>query len=148
MPLSVKAIDKNTWIFEDSGVRFFLLEGKKQSLLIDSGMTVKNVKNIADGLTAHRVLLLNTHADPDHIGGNSDFESFYMNPAEAINYYKLHNGKGEMLPVWDGDVIDLGDRPLKIITTPGHTPGSIAVLDINRRIIFTGDPIQIGRAHV
>ena len=38
MPLSVKAIDKNTWIFEDSGVRFFLLEGKKQSLLIDSGI--------------------------------------------------------------------------------------------------------------
>ncbi|MBR2281482.1 MAG: MBL fold metallo-hydrolase [Spirochaetales bacterium] len=145
MPFDVRAIDRSTWIFEDSGVRFFLLEGKKRSLLIDSGMTVRNVKNIASGLTAHQVLLLNTHADPDHIGGNREFDSFYMNPAEAINYYKLHNGTGEMVPVWDGDIIDLGDRPLKIITTPGHTPGSIAVLDIMRRIIFTGDPIQTGR---
>jgi glyoxylase-like metal-dependent hydrolase (beta-lactamase superfamily II) len=39
----------------------------------------------------------------------------------------------------DGDVIDLGDRPLEIIHTPGHSPGSICLLDKNNRILFTGD---------
>ncbi len=145
MPIEVKSIDKHTWIFEEPGVRFFLLEGKEKSLLIDSGMMTRNARDLARGLTSHSILLLNTHADPDHIGSNAQFDSFYMNPAEAINYYKLHGGKGEMLPIWDGDVIDLGDRPLKVITLPGHTPGSVAVLDINNRWIFTGDPIQTGR---
>ncbi len=148
MPIEVKSIDKSTWSFEEMGVRFFLLEGKEKSLLIDSGMMTKNARDLAKGLTYHPIMLLNTHADPDHIGSNGQFESFYMNPAEAINYYKLHGGKGEMLPVWDGDVIDLGDRPLRIITMPGHTPGSIAVLDVNNRRVFTGDPIQTGRIYM
>lgn len=31
---------------------------------------------------------------------------------------------------------------LKIIHLPGHTPGSIAVLDVSRRVLISGDPIQ------
>ena len=42
----------------------------------------------------------------------------------------------------DGDEIDLGNRKLRIIHLPGHTPGSIAVLDISRRVLISGDPIQ------
>ena len=33
---------------------------------------------------------------------------------------------------------------LEVIHLPGHTPGSIALLDKNRRILFSGDPIQDG----
>lgn len=57
----------------------------------------------------------------------------------------LNRQSGKIVPVHDGDIIELGDRPLKIIETPGHTPGSIAILDIKKRRIFTGDPIQDGR---
>ena len=39
----------------------------------------------------------------------------------------------------DGDVIDLGERPLEVIYTPGHSPGSICLLDVNNRLLFTGD---------
>ena len=67
-----------------------------------------------------------------------------MNPAEAFCYYKLSKGKGKLIPVWEGEVIDLGGRPLEIINIPGHTPGSIAVLDRNRRVLFSGDPVQDG----
>ena len=42
----------------------------------------------------------------------------------------------------DGDEIDLGSRILKIIHLPGHTPGSIAVLDVNHRVLISGDPVQ------
>ncbi len=45
-------IDETAWRIEDSGhVRFFLLTGTKEALLIDSGMTVKNAKEIAESLT-------------------------------------------------------------------------------------------------
>ena len=136
----IQKTDDRTWIFEDAGVRFFLLTGTKRALLIDSGMVTHNAKELAEQLTDLPISLLNTHADPDHIGSNGEFPSFYMHPAEATNYYNSQGGTGEIIPVWDGDIIDLGDRPLQIIEIPGHTPGSIAVLDGKR--LFSGDPIQ------
>lgn len=137
-------IDDQTWRIEEAGVRFFLLAGTEKALLIDSGMQTKNAKEIAASLTDLPVSLLNTHADRDHIGSNAEFDVFYMGPAEASNYYNTQKQSGCFLPVWDGDQIDLGDRPLEIIALPGHTPGSIAVLDIKNRALISGDPIQDG----
>lgn len=144
MDIQIDKIDNKTWIFNEEGVRFFLLIGENKALLIDSGMTTKNAKEIAQKFTNLPINLLNTHADPDHISSNYEFESFYMSPAEATNYYKSQNGKGTLIPVWDDTIIDLGNRPLKIIEMPGHTPGSIVVLDINNKILFSGVPIQTG----
>ncbi len=39
----------------------------------------------------------------------------------------------------EGALIDLGDRTLEVIHTPGHSPGSICLLDKKNRILFTGD---------
>jgi glyoxylase-like metal-dependent hydrolase (beta-lactamase superfamily II) len=41
----------------------------------------------------------------------------------------------------DGDLIDLGDRTLEVLHLPGHTPGSMGLLDAANRILFTGDVI-------
>lgn len=137
-------IDAQTWRIEEMGVRFFLLTGEKEALLVDSGMEVHNAKEIAQSLTDLPVRLLNTHADMDHIGSNAEFETVYMHPAECSNYYKGQKTAGEITPVWDGDIIDLGGRPLEVIAIPGHTPGSIALLDRQRRILLSGDPVQDG----
>ncbi len=148
MPVDVKQIDENTWIFDEGGVRFFLLTGTDKALLIDSGMMTRNAKELAQELTDLPVSLLNTHADRDHVGSNEEFESFYMNLAEASNYYNTQQRTGTIIPIWDGDRLDLGGRPLQIIAIPGHTPGSVAILDVNHRRIFTGDPIQDGRIYM
>lgn len=145
MPVKVSQIDESTWEFDEEGVRFFLLAGTEKALLIDSGMMTKNAKELAEEKTSLPLFLLNTHADRDHIGSNDEFEKFYMNPAECSNYYHGNRGRGTVEPVWDGDVLDLGGRPLLIIALPGHTPGSIAVLDEKNRRIFTGDPVQDGK---
>ena len=39
----------------------------------------------------------------------------------------------------EGTIINLGDRALEVIHTPGHSPGSICLLDQKNRILFTGD---------
>lgn len=142
---SIHEIDAQTWSFEEGGVRFFLLTGEKRALLIDSGMQTRNARELARELTDLPIELLNTHADPDHIGSNGEFDWFYMSPAEATNYFKTQSRTGELRPVWDGQIIDLGNRPLRIIAMPGHTPGSVAVLDVDRRRLFSGDPVQDGR---
>src|SRR5581483_7676505 len=41
--------------------------------------------------------------------------------------------------VSDHSTVDLGDRALEIITVPGHTPGSIVILDPSTGNLFTGD---------
>ena len=142
MEYQIIQMNENTWRIEDGGVRLFLLAGTERALLIDSGMNVHNARDIAAGLTGLPLALLNTHADRDHIGSNEQFESFYMHPAEEPVYRR--SGKpGTILPVVDGDVLDLGGRALRIIHLPGHTPGSIAVLDVRNRVLISGDPIQV-----
>ncbi|MGD9345659.1 MAG: MBL fold metallo-hydrolase [Candidatus Aminicenantes bacterium] len=39
----------------------------------------------------------------------------------------------------DGHIFDLGNRRLEVIYTPGHSPGSVCLLDSKNRILFTGD---------
>lgn len=141
MGCEIIEMKKGAYRIEDGGVRFFLLEGESAALLIDSGMTVRNAKEIAQSLTDKPVSLLNTHADRDHIGSNAEFETVFMHPLEEPNYRRAGMTE-EIDPVEEGDVLDLGERELEIIHLPGHTPGSIAVLDIRNRILISGDPIQ------
>ena len=141
MEYTILLINENTWRIEDGGVRFFLLTGTEKALLIDSGMNVHCARDIAASLTSLPLSLLNTHADRDHIGSNEQFEQFYLHPAEEALYQR--SGKpGTILPVEDGDLLELGQRSLRILHLPGHTPGSIAVLDIQSRVLISGDPIQ------
>lgn len=42
----------------------------------------------------------------------------------------------------DGQQVDLGDRTLEIIATPGHTPGSLSILDGTSRLLITGDALN------
>jgi len=136
-------INDSTWRFEDGGVRFFLLFGKEKAALIDTGMNAPDAKELAEGVTDLPLILINTHGDPDHISGNGAFEKFYMSPIEEDNY-RNNGGNGTIIPVNDGDVIDLGDRPLKIIDNPGHTPGSIVILDEKYKVLIGGDAVQDG----
>lgn len=140
MDYEIIKIDEQTWRIENNGVRFFVVAGNDRAVLIDSGMTTKNARELAEGLCDKPLVLVNTHADMDHIAGNADFDYAMMNPAEYINYRG-----GAVSPLWDGDILDLGGRSLRVITLPGHTPGSIALLDQSRRVLFGGDPIQDGR---
>ena len=44
----------------------------------------------------------------------------------------------------DGDEIDLGDRVLRVLHTPGHTIDSICLLDEKKRLLFSGDTVDTG----
>jgi len=39
----------------------------------------------------------------------------------------------------EGDKFDLGGRTLEVVHTPGHTPDSISLIDLGKRVAFTGD---------
>lgn len=141
MNCEIIPINENSWRIEDSGVRCFLLTGSEKALLIDSGRELHTARDIAESLTDLPVMLLNTHADGDHTGSNEQFESFYMHPDEEAHFRRGGRG-GTIIPAREGDILDLGGRELRIIDLPGHTPGSIAVLDVGNRVLISGDPVQ------
>lgn len=141
MNCEIIPINENSWRIEDSGVRCFLLTGSEKALLIDSGRELHTARDIAESLTDLPVMLLNTHADGDHTGSNEQFESFYMHPDEEAHFRRGGRG-GTIIPVREGDILDLGGREFRIIDLPGHTPGSIAVLDVGNRVLISGDPVQ------
>ena len=135
-------INDNTWRIEDGMVRFFLLAGSEKALFIDSGNTKGlDLKGMASELTDLPLMLLNTHGDPDHAAGNGAFSEFYMHPADE-ELYRSRGGEGTIMPLKDGQIIDLGGRSLEVIHIPGHTPGSVAVLDVSGKVLYTGDSVQ------
>ena len=134
-------INDNSWRIEDGFVRMLLLEGSQTALLVDSGATCPEARQIAESLTGKPLAVLNTHSDPDHVSGNGAF-GFFMMHFEDEPYYRETGGQGMLMPLRDGDVLDLGGRPLKVIHIPGHTPGSVALLDVNAGVLISGDSVQ------
>lgn len=140
-------IDENTWRIEDVFVRSFLLTGEEKALLIDTGATEDNIDELVKEITSLPVELITTHADPDHIRGHGKFEWTYMHPYEE-EVYRSFGGQGAVHYVKAGDVIDLGGRTVKVVELPGHTAGSIGLLDVERRVFFAGDAIQNSHIHM
>jgi glyoxylase-like metal-dependent hydrolase (beta-lactamase superfamily II) len=105
-----------------------------------------------------------THGHPDHIGGVHEIArasgaNVHMHPADMerlrIRLREVFNGRpapgaiiafltrapADAVPVADGDVLP-GLGGLRVIHTPGHTPGSICLYSPSRRIVIVGDILQ------
>lgn len=140
---NVIKVTEHFWRIEEDGVRSFLFEGKTRAMLVDTGFGTIDMRRIVAELTDKPVFLVNTHADGDHTGKNNDFEEIYMHPAEMDRYQQ----KGQLRPasaLWEGEVIDLDYWQFEVILIPGHTPGSIALLERNKRMLIAGDTVQCG----
>jgi len=125
-------------------VWMYLTIGPEKALLVDSGFGAGNIKEAVGKITDLPVMLVNTHADKDHIGCNKLFDVSYMHPSEFDRYHQTIGTEFMTAPLLDGDIIDIGDRQFEIIPIPGHSPGSIALLDADNKILIGGDSVQNG----
>ena len=137
-------IDEKSWRIEENGVRSLLFVGTDKALLVDTGFGTGNIKEVVESLTKLPVMLVNTHADRDHIGCNKLFDKAYMHPSEFDRYHQAIGRECVAEPVWEGDIIDLGGRCFEVTLIPGHTPGSIVLLDAENKILIGGDSVQVG----
>jgi glyoxylase-like metal-dependent hydrolase (beta-lactamase superfamily II) len=63
---------------------------------------------------------------------NFSTQTFSVKPAPLTGYLD------------EGDVVDLGDKVFQILHLPGHSPGSIGLYDVKKKILFSGDAIYNG----
>ena len=151
----------------------YLIVGNDRALLFDTGMGISNIQAVVAGLTKLPVSVLNSHTHNDHVGDNWRFTDIYgmdteftrvnargskedaqaeLAPDEICGALpagfdaKVYATKPFHITHWlhDDDQIDLGGRVLKVISTPGHTPDAIALLDKANGLLFTGDTFYAG----
>ena len=139
----INKIREDFYSIEQGFVRSFLILGDREALLIDTGAG-GNLKEFVEEITKLPITVIFTHADNDHTGSADQFERRLMHPSE-FDYYESHAEKSVLMePVWEGDIIDTGTYSFEVIHIPGHTPGSIALLEREKRFLIGGDSIQIG----
>ena len=127
--------------------------------VVDPGINPSKVLNHSRDYNIRMKVLINTHCHFDHIGANPDILksgkiSAYCHELEASVYEKGDDsmqlaGLFGMEPVMhpidrtlsDGDIIDLGGVTLEVVHTPGHTPGSICLLEPESGYLITGDTV-------
>lgn len=151
-PYTVEQPFPGLYAIDEGGVRSFLIPGESDALLIDSGFGRGNLLAQVRELTDLPVTLLHTHTDGDHTGCNAQFDKILLHPAE-YDYYaqKLQASDADVKaafakisPIWEGDRLCYGEYCLEVVLIPGHTPGSIALLDAHKRLLIGGDSVQTG----
>ena len=142
----------------------YLIVGSDRTALIDTGTgfmvdaTIKSLKELLGGRNLDIIIL--THRHYDHVGGLrgliKEFSpKLYAGPDDAV---PLRDGDSEstlgtkfggsidpmdVTDFCEGDRIDLGGHVLTPIYTPGHTIGSICVLDEVTGSLFSGDTVFV-----
>ena len=132
---------------------FYLLEGEHTAAVIDTGITEgEKITPMLRTLTDKPLVLVLTHAHPDHFYHMDEFDTVYMSHEEfklgpEILHYMMAGKKLDLpgtIHIATGSRIDLGGRTLEICDLSGHTPGSVAVYDDKDDLVFTGDAIGSG----
>ncbi|MCB7317995.1 MBL fold metallo-hydrolase [Lacrimispora sp. 210928-DFI.3.58] len=138
--VEAKQFTGNMYVLDEPRTRAYLIVGKDKALLIDTLMEDDHVLDEVRKITDLPVEVVLTHGHPDHIGGMVYFDSCCINERDA---YLLPEGL-DITYISEGDVISCGDFHFEIIEIPGHTYGSIALLDRSHGILITGDSVQEG----
>ncbi len=140
---TLKQYTSTLWGIEQEAVRSFLILGETAAVLWDTGLFPCDMLALIRTVTTLPVTVINSHADMDHTENNHQFSTVYIHPAdEAMLRNTRKDHACRILPAVEGEIFDLGNRRLEVVAVPGHTPGSICLLDRENRLLFSGDTVQ------
>jgi len=148
---------------------YVLYNQKDACCIIDPGCYFENERNVLKEFVEENKLipklLLNTHCHLDHVFGNKFIYDEYALPLhlhpneEPVLQYApeaglrwsmpFENYRGELIFLQDGETIKFDDDELKVLLTPGHSPGSVCYYCEAQKFVIGGDVLfrmSIGRS--
>jgi len=124
----------------------------KEAVIIDPGLDDRSESlQILEYVDLERIkvkFIVNTHGHPDHVHGNALLQEKYNVPVcvHRLDAAYVKVKEKSTLPasvlLEDGFLVKFGDDSLRVMHTPGHTPGSICLL--GEKLVFTGDTLFAG----
>jgi hydroxyacylglutathione hydrolase len=160
-PLQVYAYNPTTFIIRESLCSTFeapflyLLIGTNKALLIDTGdVADPRLMPLADAVLRllpargnHKLplLVVHTHRHMDHRAGDGQFQSL---PDVQVVGFDLNSVREYFgFKDWPNDfvTVDLGDRNVDVLPTPGHNATHIVFYDRDTALFFSGDFFLPGR---
>lgn len=123
-------------------------EASSDCIVIDPGYEPERVLEAVKSLNRHLQAILLTHGHFDHVGGVREIFAqtdcdIYLCPADCAMPEQMTAGPlCYTCSYQEGDVLSLAGLTLRVLQTPGHTPGSVCLLcDGN---LFSGDTLFAG----
>jgi len=135
----------------------YLLIGTRRALLFDTGPGIYSIKAVVSGLTSLPVTAIPSHLHFDHVGDLEEFSDVRLLDTPALRaqvhggyfvepqlQYMVRHPFKYRVHGWikDGETIDLGGRTVRLLSTPGHTPDSVSLVDDDGSRLFTGDIVN------
>jgi glyoxylase-like metal-dependent hydrolase (beta-lactamase superfamily II) len=130
-------VDNNVWIVGD----------ENEVIVVDAA---HDLEKIAQAIGGRRVVaLVCTHAHDDHVNQAPALADRFnapilLDPAEAPLWEMAHRNREPDRPLADGDVLRAGGIELRVLRTPGHSPGSSCLYAPELRTVFSGDTLFNG----
>lgn len=136
----------------ESNIYVFSCQKTSQVIIIDPNPPAAVIKEYLKAKNYKARAIVNTHGHIDHILANNDFDlPVFIHEADAVYLSEAafnlsHNvlagqfkskEPGRLLK--DNDIIKVGRLDIKVIHTPGHTPGGICLYC--DKVLFSGDTL-------
>lgn len=145
---TVELLKENVYHIEeesDNPSSMYCIIGNKKVLWVDLGNDyperIEELQTIASLLAGNKeMIIMLTHYHFDHIGQLNAFKNTkILYPKKDIREDMVYDERFEFIE--DGYTIDIGNQILKMIEVPGHTIGSMVVIDNQNELVITGDAI-------
>ena len=147
-------LEENTFVVEGTCGKCLIVdpgcESSAEQQRLKSFLEIKGLKPAA---------ILLTHGHMDHTYGVAFLQRLYSCPVymheddkSVIAYFQrvakfgipVADSAFTTTPVLDSQIIEAAGLSFKVITTPGHSPGSVCYLFEEQKAIFTGDTLFAG----
>jgi hydroxyacylglutathione hydrolase len=148
----------DTIIVGDFFTNCYLVSVGKNAILIDPGEEPDRILETIESNNVAVEKIIITHGHIDHIGAIPEIREatkakvlIHRRDADMLTDAKanlsLYHSVAFTVAAADGfldenDIIEVGDDELKVIYTPGHSPGGISLL--GEGVVFTGDALFFG----
>jgi hydroxyacylglutathione hydrolase len=113
-----------------------------EAFVIDPAYAIEQYADAASQEGLRIVGVLETHTHADHVSGHGRFALEHDVP---VSVHPLAEPEFPFAPLEDGQELQAGSVPVRVIHTPGHRPEHCAFV-VDERLVLTGDSLFVGDA--